>query len=93
VKYKDEVTFEHVNTFMDYSSKAVDLANRIYDRFYEKTGRELANVEVWLSMASGYVARMIRAASGQRVTPDLVNNPLDCMKCVEVSLYEIEDNL
>jgi hypothetical protein len=93
VKEKDEVTIDDVNQYIDYCNIAVDLAEDLYDIYVSKTGREIPDVEVWLTMARMNVGWMSKAAHLTPVKPVYHNLPIDCMKCLELSLKKIQESI
>jgi len=93
VKFDDEAKAEDVNVFVDYCNIAVDLAEELYEIFISKTGKELPDVEIWLTIARSNVGFMSKAASLKPFKPVYHNLPIDCMKCLELSLKKIQENL
>lgn len=87
------VLAEHTNTFIDYVSNAVELLKEIYEYFKQKTGKKLKNVEIWIEVASKRVEMMEKRKYGDIVATVDHNLVIDTLKCVEVSLIEIENNL
>jgi len=89
----DFVLADHTNTFIDYTKKAVEILQEIYEQFKQKTGKRLPNVETWISVAVQRVNMMEYRKFGDIVSTADHNLVIDTLKCVEVSLIEIENNL
>jgi hypothetical protein len=89
----DFVLAEHTNTFIDYTKKALELLQEIYEQFKQKTGKKLPNVETWISVAMQRTNMMEYRKFGDLVATADHNLVIDTLKCIEVSLIEIENNL
>jgi len=89
----DMVLAEHTNLFVDYTTTAVSLLKQLYELFKAKTGKTLPNTEHWISLASSRADLMRKVRYGDIVLTKDHNLVVDTLKCVEVSLLEIEANL
>ena len=87
------VLAEHTNLFVDYTTTALQLLKQLYELFKAKTGKTLPNTEQWINMAETRTSYMRKVAYGDIVLSRDHNLIVDTLKCVEVSLYEIEKNL
>jgi hypothetical protein len=87
------VLAEHTNLFVDYTSNAVSLIKQLYELLKAKTGKTLPNTEMWISLADSRASLMRKVKYGDIVLSRDHNLVIDTLKCIEVSLYEIEKNL
>jgi hypothetical protein len=87
------VLAEHTNLFVDYTANAVSLLKLLYELFKAKTGRTLPNTEMWISLADSRASLMRKVKFGDVVSTRDHNLIIDTLKCIEVSLEEIEANL
>lgn len=93
VKDGEYVLSEHTNAFIDFVVTALELLKQIYENFKQQTGKELKNVEEWIEIASKRVNKLEKRKYGDIVVPSDHNLVIDTLKCIEVSLIEIKDNL
>lgn len=83
----------HTNVFVDWLSDALAACKELYERFKERTGRTLPNVESWLNMTEVRIDLMRKVKYGDYVFPRDHNLVVDAMKPLELALREMEDSL
>jgi len=93
VKKGAYVLAKHTNVFIDYSAKTLEFCKQAYEEFKLKTGKTLADVELWLAVAEDRVGMMRRRMFGDVVAPRDHNLVIDTLKVFEYVIKKIEESL
>lgn len=89
----DFVLSDHPNLLMDFVSDAVDAVKILYDKFKDKTGETLPDVEKWIAMAEGRKKFIEKRKFGDLVMTIDHNIIVDIMKPLEVAIRKMEEEL
>lgn len=89
----DLVLAQHVNRLIDFVTYAVDATKILYDKFKEKTGKTLPDVEYWIAMAEARLKFTEKRKFGDLVLTKDHNLIVDIMKPLELALKKMEEEL
>jgi len=89
----DLVLAKHTNLFIDFIRDAVEACKNLYEKFKQKTGRTLPEVEEWLAMAEARVQYAQKRKFGDLVMTIDHNIVVDVMKPLELALKRMEEEL
>ncbi|RLI87528.1 MAG: hypothetical protein DRP01_01595 [Archaeoglobales archaeon] len=93
VEEGDYVFAKHINNLNEASKIVLDFCKEAYDKYKEKTGETLDDVELWLYLAENRINMMRSVKYGDIVLTKDHNLIIDSLKPLELVLRRLEQKL
>jgi len=93
VKEDDLIESNDVNYINQFVRDAVQALIKLYDKYREKTGKTIPEVERLISIATVKQILLMDCKTGDIYSPSIHNNIIDTMKPVDVALKILKSKM